>query len=143
MKVLRVQPMRIPQLWDAIKFVAINADGVPEKERKSYLSNLLIGLLNGKIQCFVRMDDNRMLMAMALTKIIAESDGTKSLFIISLYSFQKVADEQWISDMAMLEDFGRQSGCKRVLTNSVGERAFYLDQTVGFTELYRCFAKEL
>ena len=142
--ITKVLPSQIPCVWEAIKFASDNTDGIPKKDQPLYLNRLLAALLSDKAQCFVRLDDDKMLMGLAITRLILdEVTGEKSLFINSVYSFKTVLDEQWISDIEILRKFASDNDCKKMVTYSNNQRIFDIVKLLGFNERFRCFIVDL
>lgn len=142
--IIKVLPNQIPQLWDAIKFAAVSVDRIGENERPLYLNRLLAALLNDTAQCFVRMNGERQLQGIAITRFTQdEVTGERSLFINCLYSFQGVDRDQWESDFAYIREFAKVSGCKNITAYSNNPRVFEIVESVGFKERYRCFITEV
>lgn len=141
---IKLLPDQVPKLWNAIKFAAATVDRVKEKNLPNYLNKLLAALLSDKAQCFIRMDENRHLLAIALTKIsIDDISGDKVLTITCVYSFQKSAATDWNEDRELLRSFAIKSGCKRIVTHSSNPRIFDLALSNGFSEQYRCYTLEV
>jgi len=144
MVVIKLLPDQVPQLWEAIKFASLKADTIEEKDRQLYLNRLLQSLLSSKAQCFVRLDNERQLMALTITRIMNdEVTGEKSLFINCLYSFKRVLDEQWKEEFEILKRFAEKQGCVKITTYSSNKRVFEIVSLLGFTERYRCFIMEV
>lgn len=139
----KIVASQIPQFWDTIKFAALNADNVAEKDRQLYLNQLLAHLLCDKAQCFVR-SLNRELQALTITRIIKdEITGENSLIISSLFSFKVVPDSEWISDIASISKFAKANKCKKIVAISNNPRVFEIANSIGFVERYRSFALEV
>src|SRR4030065_2714353 len=138
--VIKLLPNQVPKIWDAIKFAAANADRINEKDLPLYLNRLLAALLSEKAQCFLRLDEGRQLLAVAITRLIQdEITGEKSLFLNCLYSFKRVPAEEWRADQKVLVDFAKRQGCKKMIAFSNSEKVFKMATAHGFSERYRCF----
>jgi hypothetical protein len=136
---------QIPATWNAIKYAAASANmnKISNEELPVYLNKLLASLLNETSQCFIRLDEENQLSAIALTRINQDAtSGERSLFIICLYSFKFVEEGQWKTDMEDLKSFARKSNCKRITFYSNNERIYEMANTLGFTEYYRCFTMD-
>jgi hypothetical protein len=138
---IRILPNQIPMLWDTIKFIAVKVGIVGEE---LYFNQLLIDLLNDKAQCFVRLDHNRHLQALAITKFVQDTVTTeKSLVVSGLYSFDPASNDQWKLDMNDIVKFARANGCKIVSLTSANNRIFELVSLFGFSEKSRNFTLEI
>lgn len=136
---------QIPSAWNAIKYAAAtaNMNKISNEELPVYLNKLLASLLNETSQCFLRLDEEKQLSAIALTRVNQDAtSGERSLFIICLYSFKMVEEGQWKSDMEELKEFAKQSNCKRITFYSNNQRIYDLAESLGFTEYYRCFTMD-
>lgn len=141
---IKLLPDQVPKLWNAIKFAAATIDRVSQEHLPNYLNKLLAELLSEKAQCFIRMDETRHLLAIAITKISIDNvSGDRILTISCVYSFQKAALTDWNDDRELLRSFAIKSGCKRIVTCSNNQRVFDLALSNGFTEQYRCYALEV
>jgi len=141
---VKLLPSQVPSMWDAIKFASRKAHVTVEEELPKYLNKLLHDLLSGKAQCFVRLSDERRLMAMSVTRIILdEYTGDKLLHVDSLYAFESGDKEQWISDVKYGAKFAKAVGCNRIATCSTNDQASRLAELVGFKERYRYFVREV
>ncbi len=142
--VIRITASQIPTLWEAIKFTAARSDRIPEKDLPLYLNRLLIALLNDKAQCFIRMDENKELLAIAITRIIQdEVTGEKTLFWNHLYSFKLVSNDQWEDDWPVIQEFAKLQGCKKITLYTTNHRVVELATSRGFVERYKCLVLEV
>lgn len=141
---VKLLPNQIPSLWEQIKFAIVSADRIEEGARESYLINTLHALLSDQAQCYVRVDEQRLLQAVVITRFIKdEMTGDRTLLIQSLYSFQTVPEDIWITDMNTVEALAINSGCKKIMAYSNNERVFALAGRLNFNERFRCFVKEV
>jgi hypothetical protein len=141
---IKLLPSQVPQLWNQIKFAALKTDRLDDKDKEPYLNKLLAALLSDKAQCFIRLSEDRTLLAIVITRITAdEISGAKALLINCLYSFQGVQDQEWIDDLEIIKGFARKVDCKKIITFSNNQRVFDLASTLGFNERYRSFGLEV
>jgi hypothetical protein len=141
---IRLLASQIPDVWEQIKFVATKVDNVNSNDAPLYLNRLLSMLLSDKAQCFVRLDENRQLIALVITLItIDEITGVKALLIKCLYSFQGVQIDEWAKDLDVIKVFARSNGCLKITTFSNSQRVFEIAQEIGFIERYRSFGMEV
>lgn len=141
---IRVVSNQIPQVWEQVKYAAANADRVKNGNLQKYLNTLLQSLLNGKTQCFLRLSDDRKLLAVVLTELrVSEYTGDKSLLIKTIFSFESVSSNEWEEDMKTISVYAKTTGCKSVIGYSDNARMFELALSLGFKESYRYFIKDL
>jgi len=142
--VIRLLPVQVVKLWEAIKYGVIRADEVKEKDRQVYLNELLHALLNEKAQCFVRLSDDRRLLAMLITRFqVNKITGDKELYLQGLYSWEAVNDEVWQHDMDFVKEFARREKCNRITFKSNNPRAMEIGELSGFKENIREFVLNL
>lgn len=142
--VIKLLPQQIPAFWEAIKFATVSADEIDEKIREVYLIDLLHSLLNSKAQCFIKLDSERKLQALLITKFqIDKFTGVKSLFIMPFFSWSRATFEEWKSDFLTIKQFAEKEGCKYVTFNSRNQRVWELGEVLGFVESIRTFYLDL
>lgn len=138
--IIKVLSSQIPSFWDAIKFTVQQADEVDDKDLQPYLNELLHALLNDTAQCFVHLDENRVLTALLVSRIMVDKiTGEKYLFLQSLYSWQRQPDSVWVQDTDFVRQFARNAGCKYLSFTSRNEAMFNLGEKIGFREKCRTF----
>lgn len=144
MKTILIPASQVSQFWPAIKFATISVDNVQPNNVQDYLTKLLIELLNGTAQCFIRMSDEKKLMGLAVTKLISdELTNEKTLFISCLYSFEGVGSQQWDSDLRKLLAFAKRNKCKKITAYTNNDRVLNLAHSLGFYERFRCISLDL
>lgn len=138
--IIRVLPIQVPQLWEVIKFAVTRADEVESKDLQPYFNELLHALLSDKAQCFVRLDDDRKIILLVITRILVDKiTGKRSLFIQGLYSWKSVEDKEWQNDYSFIKEFGKHEQCKRISFESRNPRIWQLAEILGFRENLRKF----
>jgi hypothetical protein len=142
--VIQLLPNQIEQVWDVIKFASKSVDHVPEIDAPKYFRELLISLLNGKSQCFVRVDEQKQLLGLWITRItLDEMTKERSLAISCLYSFKSVDPIQWESDLREVKKFAYSMKCKKLIAYSNNPRVFEIAKSIGFTERFRSLSLEV
>lgn len=124
---------QVPIFWDAIKFSMWQVGNTTEEYKEVYFNELLYLLMSSKAQCFVRLDSERKLQALAVTKIVVnDSTGEKSLFINCLYGFKSSLKEDWLGDFDKLVNFAKRNNCKSITALMNNEKAMMLAESLGF-----------
>ena len=137
-RIIQVLPTQIPAIWEQIKFSAIKADEINMKDLQPYLNNLLHELLNGKAQCFIRLDDNRNLLALLVTNLSYDKITSETfLYLKCIYSFQLADDETWARDMRFVVRFAKKEGCSYISFDSRHQRIYEINERLGFKEVSR------
>ncbi|MCC7570634.1 hypothetical protein KO465_04760 [Candidatus Micrarchaeota archaeon] len=139
--IYRVLCMQVPVFWEAIKYCCVQADEVPEDARQHYFMSLLQDLLSDKAQCFIVLDHERVLRAMAITRIISDkTSGQKELEIQCLYSMMHIPDEDLQRYWGFIGEFGRKESCKAVVFNTRNERIMDIAEMLGCQERLRRYS---
>ena len=68
----RVLATQIPMFWEAIKFACSKADNIEAELYRPYFNELLQALLSDKAQCFVVLDNSRVLQRVIITRIVQD-----------------------------------------------------------------------
>ena len=134
-------PSQVPMFWEAIKKCVVDAGEIEEKERPAYFTDLLHALLSSKAQCFIRLSDERILEAIAITRL--KSDKYKeqsSLYVEALYSWKSQGDSTWKEDMSFIHKFARLQKCSFISCQSRNPAVWRLYEIIGLKETYRTFA---
>jgi hypothetical protein len=149
---VRLLPKQISIMWEYIKYVSAKSGGLDESQYNSYFNYLLYRLLSGKYQCFMKLDDNRSLQVIWITKIdIDNITGEKSLSVVSIYSFKSVLsqsnkssrDISWKEGLEFGKQFAIKEGCKTITATSSVERVWELCYMIGLKEKSRTFVIDL
>lgn len=141
---VRLHPHEIPTYWEIIKYASAKAENLEQGHMASYFNRLLYTLLNRKAQCFIRLNDERMISAVCITRIIVdEVKGEKSLLVNCLYSFQKAQDDIWREYFGIMKEFARTVNCSNVVASSSNYRVWEICKMLGFEETIRTFSIDL
>jgi len=141
---IKILPSQVVQLWEVIKFVATKVDEVDKENIQPYLNELLHALLNEKAQCFVRLDDNREIIALAITRILRNNiTGEKYFQVHCVYGFKSASDDVWKRDWEVLRDFAKKENCSYMGFQSRNSRIWDIAKLIGMTEAYRIFKLKL
>ena len=142
--IIRVLPTQIGKVWEQIKFACVQADEVNKEDIPSYFNELLHALLSDKTQCFIRLGDDRTLLALLITRIMVDKiTGRKSLFIQALYSWKNVEDREWQDDFNFVVEFAKHEQCKRISFESRNDRVWKIAESLGFRENLRKFVFDI
>jgi hypothetical protein len=134
----------IPRYWELIKFACTQAEEVDAKLMPAYLRDLLVALLSDKAQAWVRVDDNREIVLICVTRLLYnQQQDEKYLYMQVGYSWKRLPNEVWFRDFDILKKFGKQQGCNYIGTMSRNSRVWELMLTAKFAESARIFAYRL
>lgn len=142
--VIRLIPKQVPQFWESIKYAVKNADCDEGTDFPAYCNELLHSLLNEKAQCFVRLDEERKLIGVLVTRIMENKQtGEQYLYLQALYSWQFQRPEVWLKEFEILKDFAKSTNCKYLSCTSSNKRAWEIYASIGLTEQSRQYTYRL
>lgn len=138
--IIKLTPPQITEYWDMIKFAYVKGDLVPDESRSGALNEMLQALLSETAQCFIRISDDRQMIALMITRIlINKNTGDKFLFIQCIFSFRTVPNTEWHIDWQFIQDFAKQEQCKYIDAESSNDQIFRILSQLGAKEIYRTF----
>lgn len=138
--IIRVLPQQIPTVWEVVKFAALRSDEVAPENFQTFCTGLLHKLMNGKMQCWLRLDESRTVLSVQLTEIQSNGPlGIKELVVLGLYSFKLIQDEDAREMHQMWTAFARTTGCQRIVAYSKAPRVWEMLQVMGWTPSHRQF----
>ena len=142
--IVKLLSKQIPAFWDAIKFAVAQADEVDEKDLQPYLNELLHALLNEKAQCFVALDEARVLVGLLVTRVqIDKITGDKYLLLQSAYVWKKQEMSEWTAMYEMFRKFAEKEQCKYISFSSRNPAMWSRPIALGFVEKTRVFTLNL
>jgi len=137
---IKLLPDQIPLVWDTIKFVIITVENVEEKYRQKYLNKVLMNLLDGDAQCFVRLNETRNIIGILITRFqVNKYTEEKYLYLQCVYSFKVVPDSVWKEDFKIVKKLAKKERCSYVSFVSDTPRIWELMKMIGFKEEHRVF----
>lgn len=138
--IIKLLSTQAPIYWEILKFAATQADEVDKADLQPYLNELLHALLSDKAQCFVRLDEDRTITALMITRFVVDKiTGKKYLNMQCVYSFKKVEDTVWDQDFNVIRKFADNEQCSHISFSSRNERIWNLTKAIGFKEVTRTF----
>jgi len=127
--------------WEAIKFACSKADSIDEKFYAAYFNELLQALLSDKAQCFVVLDNSRILHRIIITRIVCDKLRDDSeLLIQCMYSMTQASNEDVQKHFAFAVDTAKSLGCKKLTWKSSNPRIWEWAEMVGCFEQTRIFS---
>jgi hypothetical protein len=142
--IYKILPTQIPYFWEAIKFACKEADEVKKEEMQDYFNELLQALLSDKAQCFVVLDENRILHSIAITRIVTNKMYRRNeLLLQCLYSMTMMDDESVQRYFSFIASFASKVKCELITYNSSNPRVWQLAKVLGCTERYRSFSYQV
>lgn len=142
--IIKILPKQIPVFWNAIKFAATQADEIDSKNMQPYLNELLHALLSNKAQCFVSLDNNRVLTGLLITRLCVDKiTGDNFLLLQAVYTWQILPDEMWRETYELFLAFAAKEKCKYLLFTSRNPNIWDRTEKLGFKEKTRTFTLEI
>ena len=142
--VYKLLSFQIVHFWDAIKYACIQADEVDKKDLASYFNELLQSLLSDKAQCFVILDEQRILHGIAITRIVLDKvRSKKEVLLQSFYSMRTVNDTETKKYFSILFELAKKENCTGITFSSRNQKIWYMANLVGCKETNRNFTFEL
>jgi len=138
--IIKIIPNQVPYFWEAIKFASTQADEVNSKDLQPYLNELLHALLSSKAQCFVALDDKKVLTGILITRLgVDKITGDTFLLLQSVYAWKALSNEIWREAYELFSAFARKEKCKYLLLTSRNPAIWERVENLGFRESNRTF----
>lgn len=138
---IRVLPTQIPLVWEHVKWAVAQINEIPSENLREGLVRLLYGLLSEKAQCWVTLNEERVILNVSVTQIGDNTiTGERELRWLFFYAYQGTTEHIGQNIIAAFRTFARDSGCTRITGASRNPRACALMEQHGFVPEYRTFA---
>jgi hypothetical protein len=142
--IIKLLPEQVPLFWDAIKFAAVQADEIDNKDLQPYLNELLHSLLGEKAQCFAGLDDKRTLVGILITRLgIDKITGDKYLLVQAVYTWKMLSDQVWKDAYELFQLFAKKEECKYITFNSRNPAIWNKAEKLGFVEKTRTYSLKI
>jgi len=136
--IIRLLPAQVPLLWDTIKLGAVRAAEIPEPAIPAFCQRLLHGLLSEKVQCFVRLNEERVVLTLFITQVRENMfTGERELDCWALYSFKLIDEDSAKQGVEAMKKVALAAHCSQMITMSRHPRLWKLYESVGWSELRR------
>lgn len=131
---IQLLPQQFVKFWDLLRY-AIAESFMPRNScTNEHLRHMLASLLSGRSQCWGAFDSERKFIGFVITRIVVEAGiGEKVLTFDTLYAFQPLPDEIFISCWRTLEEFAAKNGCKAVVGLTENPRLVSMVGKLGFS----------
>lgn len=137
--IIKLVEKNIVDLWDSIKFACDKADCLgPNKQ--AYFNSLLNDLLSNKAQCFVRVNSDKIIETIIISRIMIDKlYEERFLHIHCVYSWTIKSPDKWKEDFDFIKRFAVREKCSYISTTSTKERAQELAEMLGMRDSIRTF----
>jgi len=137
---IRVLPPNIPKVWEAVKYAVVQLDEIPNEQLPDYFVWLLQQLLSEKAQCWITLNEDRVLLNVSITRITTHPfTKEKVLHIQCLYAFQGLTDTTVAEALSLYKEFAKSVGCRTVTGASRHPRACTLMEKHHFQPEYKTY----
>ena len=137
---IRLEGKDIVDLWETIKFACDQADDIGDNKQE-YFNGLLCDLLCKKAQCFVRIDSERKLETIIITRIMIDNvRNEKVLLVQCLYSWTVKNMSKWKEDIDFIRSFAVREKCSYIRAVTRSSRSEELAKSLGMDEITRIYS---
>lgn len=141
---LKLLPDQVPMFWDSIKLAMIRSNNLEDRYIDSYLINLLAALMSDRAACFVRLTDEKELIAVHIVRVVEnEIIGKRSLISDAIYAFKKMTLDEWKENFKHIVEFAKVNRCANVIAWTNNERVVEIAEAIGAKETSRTLTLEL
>jgi hypothetical protein len=136
---IRIHSSQVPQIWETIKFVALQTDNVEQEYQAVYLLDLLQDLLANKKICYIGKDESEKITFMLIITFKIDSITQENfLYLSNLYAFKNQDDELWRQAFTDVTIIAQAAKCKKIIGESNNDR---IDQ-IGHQNGIQCVSKK-
>jgi hypothetical protein len=128
---IRILPDQVSHHWNIISYAIKNSlpSFVPVDE--DYMNNVLTALLAENLDCWVSVNNQKEIEAVATTQILTDfATNTKALLIYTTFGYSKIEDGSWVEAFKTVSEFARNSGCKKICCYTTND--FIISQAMKF-----------
>lgn len=141
---IRMTATQVLQYWEVIKYVVKYSGRFSEDGLKACFNDLLYDLLNGKAQCFVKINDKREIKALLVTRILYDKDyQVKYLHLNGMFAWEPSTPDEWKVVAKTVQDFAVKEGCAYVSFDTNVEKIANAGIANGWKLAYSTFVYSL
>lgn len=129
--IVKLLPTQIKDHWESIKFSAVKADLVKDKDVPEYSVNLLLDLLNDKAQCIMSVEDGKIQRILIVSFMYDIVRKTKSMVFRTMYSFTLASPEQWVEESTAVYQYAKKMNCNEICMTTANHRIEQLAESYG------------
>jgi len=141
--IVKIISNQIPQFWEVIKLSALSSGGISKKYEGAFCNELLQSLLSDKSQCFVYLDEARVLKGIAITQLKAEIFGERKILEIKQLYFEDVDKAVFDLLYEYVCRFAKDMGCTFVGFDTIDKRLWDIIESSNLKEYKRYYLNEL
>lgn len=141
---IKVTPQQVPKVWETVKYAITQLDEVPNERLSAYLLWMLHQLLSEKAQCWVTLNEQRILLNVSITRIVTNPfTHERELHLQCLYAFQGLTEHIVLEALALYRQYAKRTACVRVTGASRHPRACAIMEQHGFQPEYKTYTLAL
>ena len=136
--VIRLLPVQISNHWEVIKCAIEDSLPPIAGESPEKMNRILMNLLDGKMQCWVRVDEDKKINLIVVTTISEDfCSGTKTLLLYCAFGYGSGHKVMWKELYDTFYKFGQSRGCDRCIAYSDNEYLIKILEYLGGDARYR------
>jgi hypothetical protein len=133
-RTLKLTSDQVERYWDELAPVIVPVLGPEVAQDWDLRTNVLQALIQNRMQVWVMYrgnGDEWRRVAIATTRIVTDYLVEQStLYITSLYGFERIEAEGWQSGFATLREYARGAGCVKMLAHTESDRVMELAEVL-------------
>lgn len=128
----KILPDQIASNWDVIGYSVQQSLPSQVEDVEGILSNVLMALLSGNMDCWVISSKDNKIEGIATTQILwDEASRVKTLLVYSVYSYGNISEQNWNKCLGTIREFAKNRGCHKISAFSGNERLVNLMTKLG------------
>jgi hypothetical protein len=134
--VIRLVSLQVPRFWDIIKYSLQQTERIGIDDSQKKFNNIFAALLSDKAQCFIKHKEGEIKAVMITELAENRIEGSKSLYIRSLYAFSPFELLEWQEYFPLIKDLAKSFDCQSISFNSNHHKLHKVAMDIGFKQAY-------
>lgn len=141
---IKLLPTQIEPYWELIKYAGIQADGVKEGAIPEYCIDLLLGLLNGRIECILSVDKESRVQRILLISFYFDIVNQKKQMIFrAAFAFVRCPADVWDEEARIIFQYAKKRGCEMAFFTTSNKMIEKLAERYGMQECSKSYSIHL
>ena len=112
---VKLLPDQVSRNWDTIGYAIENSLPPIVDESDERMNNILLALLDGRMDCWVSLNGDGKINGVVSTTIMYDDlSGVRSLLIYSIFAFEWSEEEAWSEGLETLRKYAKGNDCSRI-----------------------------
>ncbi len=112
---VKLLPDQVSNNWDTIGYAIESSLPPIAGESDEKMNNILMALLDGRMECWVSLNSDDRISAVTSTRIMEDDvTRTRSLLLYSIFTFDWADEDTWIEGLETLVKYARGKNCTRI-----------------------------